>query len=153
MYLKLEKNLTKKEKKMTNSYDWIQFYEEFANKLRTYRNKRVELLSFTKNLFETLPLKYPFNYQGKDQEDFGPFTFMGIFNKNLKDENLFDLVKSFKKFLNIKAPIPTSFKGVPRLNSQNAWLYADEDSRGENDIENLWNLFEISLDYADTTNE
>lgn len=44
--------------------------------------------------------------------------------------------------------VPTSFDSIPVLNNQNATFYYFIDSRGDKDIDDLWELFESALKYA-----
>lgn len=81
--------------------------------------------------------------------DIDPFTIFATFNKGLKVENNIILVKSYAKEFDINAPIPTNFDGIPVVMKLHATFYYWADERGENDIDNLWNLFETAINYAD----
>ena len=59
------------------------------------------------------------------------------------------IISGFAKSFKISKPVPTSFDSIPVLNNQNATFYDFSDKRGENDIDDLWELFESALAYAD----
>ena len=48
----------------------------------------------------------------------------------------------------MKAPVPTAFDSIPVLNPQNATFYYFIPDRGDDDIQDLWELFDAALAYA-----
>lgn len=58
------------------------------------------------------------------------------------------ILTAIANLFNIKTPVPTSFDSLPVLNPQNATFYYFIDERGENDIDDLWELFTSALAYA-----
>lgn len=132
------------------TFTWIPFYEEFATKLLAYKNKRKELLEIIKLCFEDLPFEYPFKEQGRDDyDDIDPFTVFGSFNKGMKDENRIAIIRQYKEAFFVNADVPKDFTGIPVLMNMSAWFFAYKANREENDIDNLWHLFEIALALAD----
>lgn len=132
------------------AFSWIPFYEEFANKLLAYKNKREELLEIIKLCFEDLPFEYPFKEQGQDDyDDIDPFTVFGSFNKGIKDENRIAIIEKYKEAFSVNADVPKDFVGIPVLMNMSAWFFAYKANREENDIDNLWRLFEIAIALAD----
>lgn len=86
--------------------------------------------------------------------DIDPFTIFGLFNKKSKDENRIQILNAIAELFDIKSSVPTSFYSLPVLNPQNATFYYFIDEREDSDIDDLWNLFESALIYADEpTNE
>lgn len=137
-------------KTYNKEYTWIPFYEELADKLLEYKNKREELLELIKLCFEDLPFEYPFKEQGKvDYDDIDPFTIFGSFNKNMKDESRIAIATKYKEAFAVNAEVPADFTGIPVLMPLSAWFFAYKVNRGEKDIDNLWHLFETALSYAD----
>lgn len=137
-------------------FTWIPFYEEFATKLIAYKNNREELLEIIKGCFDDLPFEYPFREQGReDYDDIDPFTVFGSFNKGMRDETRIAIIRKYKEAFSVVADVPRDFKGVPVLMNMSAWFFACKANREENDIENLWHLFETALVYAngDTSKE
>lgn len=144
-YRQDDKNIIK-----DNVFTWIPFYEEFATKLLAYKNNRKELLQIIKSCFDELPLEYPFKEHGKENyEDVDPFTIFGSFNKGIKEENRIAIIKKYKKAFSVEADIPKDFIGIPVLMNMSAWFFAYKANRNEDDIDNLWKLFEVALAYAD----
>lgn len=132
------------------NFDWIPFYEELADKLLEYKNNRKQLLEIIKKCYDDMPIKYPFLEKGKvNYSDVDPFTVFGTFNRGLKDETRINILNHYKEAFNVKADVPTDFSGIPVVMLFNAWFFAYEENRGEHDIDNLWELFEAALNYAD----
>ena len=136
--------------KKVDLFTWIPFYEEFATKLLDYKNRRKELLEIIKMCFEDLPFEYPFKEHGQeDYDDIDPFTIFGSFNKNMRDENRIIIANKYKKAFSIESDLPRDFTGIPVLMPLSAWFFAYKANRSENDIDNLWQLFETALALAD----
>ena len=90
----------------------------------------------------------------KVMDDICPFTVIGAINRGIKDENRIAILESLKAHLGMQSEIPTSFIGIPVLNNMKVWFFTLKKDQGENDIQNLWDMFEIALSYADEpTNE
>lgn len=85
--------------------------------------------------------------------DIDPFTIFGLFNKSsMTIDNRNKIISTVANLFDIKAPIPTSFDGIPLLNNQNATYYYFIDERDEDDIDTLWGLYESALMYANDSN-
>lgn len=135
---------------MNQNFQWVDFYTELASALLPYKNKRAELLEILKKIFQDAGLKYPFREKGEyDYEDICPFTIFASFNKKMGDLNRIALLEQFAKEFSIRASVPESFPGIPVLMPQNAWFFAYKENRGDDDIENLWDLFKTAIAYAD----
>jgi 5-methylcytosine-specific restriction protein B len=139
---------------LTNQFDWVSFYMEFANKLLPYNNNRPQLLELIKGVYEDINLRYPFTEKdGMPIYDICPFTVFGCFNKGISNENRIALMKGIGSKLGVKAAVPTEFDGIPVLNNMNAWFFAGKSKRKEEDISNLWDVFEAGINYADNPSE
>lgn len=57
--------------------------------------------------------------------------------------------ESLKKHLNLNADVPNSFDGIPVLNNMKSWFFCYQKDQETGDIDNLWDMFEIALSYAD----
>lgn len=134
------------------NFSWINFYVEFANNLLKYKDNRDNLLEFIEELSKT----FGSTYLEKDKYDDGttgflrdicPFTTMGMFNRAITSDNRIEIAKKFKEFLDIKTASPVSFDGIPILNNQKSWFFSYEESRGADDINKLWNVFEQAIRY------
>lgn len=134
-------------------YDWVDIYQEFANKLLEYKSNRVELIKKLQDIYAELDLKYPLIDGNEIGEDVCPFSVMGLFNKQIRESNRINILSKIKEKFNLKADVPTDFSGIPILNNMRSMFYHFTPYRKETDIPNLWNLFEIAIKYADNQNE
>ena len=126
-------------------YDWIGIYQEFADKLLDYKNNRRELIKKLQEIYEELNLKYPLIDGNEIGKDVCPFSVMGIFSKHISESNRINILKKIKEKFDLKAEIPTDFSGIPLLNNMRSMFYDFTPNRKENDITNLWNLFESAI--------
>lgn len=131
-------------------FDWTECYIELSNKILEYKTNRKALLDVLVEVFDEAGLKLPYMEDGAVLNDICPFTVMGAFNRGLKDENRIAILNGLKKHLNIVADIPSSFEGIPVLNNMKAWFFSYSKDQAKNDIDNLWDMFEIALSYADS---
>jgi 5-methylcytosine-specific restriction protein B len=139
---------------LKNQFTWTSFYIEFADKLLAYKNNRPQLLELLKGVYEDLGLRYPFTEKdGMPIDDICPFTVFGCFNKGISNENRIALIKGISGKLGVKAAVPTEFDGIPVLNNMRAWFFSFKSEQKEDDISNLWDVFEAGINYADNTSE
>ena len=132
-----------------NQFDWIAFYEEFADKLLAYKDNRQELIEKIKQVYEVTGIKLPTIDRDKGGNnilvDIDPFTVFGLFNKQLTEKNRIKLITEFKELFDIKADVPMSFDGIPVLSPLKSTFFYFVDNRGKSDIQNLWSIFELAL--------
>lgn len=136
-----------------NSFSWTAFYMELADKLIDYKEKRAELLSLLKEVFDHLHMRYPFTENGEPLDDICPFTVFGCFNKGITNENRMLIMEKLREKLSVQASVPTDFNGIPVLNNMKAWFFAYKKDRKPDDIPNLWEMFETAINYADVQTE
>jgi 5-methylcytosine-specific restriction protein B len=132
---------------------WVDFYTEFANKLRFFKNNRATLINKIKSVFTNIGIKLPKLEMDNNIVDLCPFTVFGLFNKGITNANKISIIRGIATEFDVKAKIPESFDGVPLLNVQLATFYRFVVDRGDNDIDNLWDVFVSALDYADNKTE
>lgn len=135
--------------------DWIDFYKEFSLRLLEYKENREELLEKFKIIFSRINQRYPFVERGDtdNYEDICPFTIYATFNKAIKDENRIQLLQQIKEMFHIEAAVPTGFDSIPVMMNLSAWFFAYKEKRNETDIDNLWELFEKAIKFADEVNQ
>ncbi len=127
-------------------FTWIPFYKEFSQKLLQFRNDRKPLVNWIYgNIDGSLIKHFKDDSNGKRVPDTDPFTVMAIINRGITWDKKITLCKQFKSFLNISAPVPQDFSGVPEMNSQRSNFMGFEENRKEGDIERLWYLFECAV--------
>lgn len=136
-----------------NQFDWIDFYKEFANTLLQYKNNRGILIEKVEKIYELTGIYMPTLERNRKLIDIDPFTIFGLFNKSsMTIDNRNKIISTVANLFDIKAPVPTSFDGIPLLNNQNATYYYFIDERDEDDIDTLWGLYESALMYANDSN-
>lgn len=135
---------------MDKRFQWTSFYTELASALLKYKNNRSELIGILKIIFSDAKMNFPFREKGKEiYEDICPFTIFGSFNKGITNANRMAILEQFAKRFSIKATVPTEFDGIPVVMNLSAWFFAYKDNRGEQDIDNLWDLLEKAIAYSD----
>jgi len=133
-------------------YMWTEFYMEFADKLIEYKNNRVQLIEKIVKIYENIDFRLPTIEQDGLPTDIDPFTIFGLFNKRITDKNRITLIREIKESFSIKSELPKIFTGIPLLNPMNSTFFFFKDLRGENDIDNLWEVFEKAIEYAENKN-
>ena len=138
----------------STKFTWISFYKELSDKLLTYRDRRDDLINKLATVFESIGMSLP-KLEADELQDIDPFTVFGLFNKGITDANRQKIIAGIAEVFDIGANQPTDFEGIPVLNNLNATFYAfsGDDRRGENDIDNLWHVFEAELALAADDNE
>ena len=101
-----------------------------------------------RKIYEITGINLPTLEKDNQIVDIDPFTFFGLFNKKLTDANRLSILKAIAELFDVKAPVPTAFDSIPVLNPQNATFYYFIPDRGDNDIQDLWELFDAALAYA-----
>ncbi len=123
------------------NFDWTNFYMEFADKLLQYKSNREELIE----ILNSIP-----NINLPAISDIDPFTIFGLFNKGYTEQNRITIIKSIKDGFKIEHEIPKGFSGIPVSNPTNAYFFNPKGNvkEIENEINNLWELFEVAINYA-----
>lgn len=134
---------------MDNQFAWVDFYKEFAGKLLAYKNNRGELVDKVRAIYAEAGINMPTLEKDNQLVDIDPFTVFGFFNKSsMREANRSKIITAVKKIFNVQTEVPTTFDSIPVLNNHNATFYYFIDSRGDEDIDDLWVLFESALKYA-----
>lgn len=134
---------------MDNQFVWVNFYKEFASKLLAYKNNRGELVEKVKAIYDETGINMPTLEKDNQLVDIDPFTVFGLFNKSsMREANRIKIITAVRKIFDVVTAVPDSFDSIPVLNNQNATFYYFIDSRGDEDIDDLWNLFDSALKYA-----
>lgn len=134
-------------------YDWIDFYTEFATKLLPFKDDRKALIHKINAVYSAAGLKIPKFESDNEIIDIDPFTIFGTFNKGITDANRKAILGGIAAEFGISAEVPNHFDGIPVLNNLKAMFYDFKDDRQEDDIDNLWHLFEVAIVLADNDTE
>ena len=142
----------------SDRYQWTKFYEEVADKLLLYKDKRTELLDGIRSIASEVDVVSAFQNELSDQsnaplKDICPFTVMGIFNRGIKDEVRIIIAIELAKFLEVKEAVPNNFDGVTRLDNKKSYLFSLLKCRESDDIDDLWDVFEKAIAFADNRDE
>ncbi|MDD4035738.1 MAG: AAA family ATPase [Bacilli bacterium] len=145
---------------MDNSFfSWVHIYQNISNKLLDYKNNRRELIRI---MYETLDELNLCNdgkgcnldkYKGQRirYDDIDPISFMNRFDL-YSDKNRKAIIKKFQNKTGMAVDIPNDFYGIPSTNAQRSCVIRSKDDRDERDIDDIWNLFEAAIRYADNPN-
>jgi 5-methylcytosine-specific restriction protein B len=141
-------------KEDSRQFKWTKFYEEMANKLLEFKSRREELVKGLYEMAFELDCLNNLNDQFSDGsrgqlKDICPFTFMGVFNRGITDANRKKIAAKLTAFLKITEPVPDTFESIPLLNNQRSWFFGYERVRRPQDIDLLWEMFEVALNMAD----
>ena len=82
-----------------DNFTWIDFYVEFADKLRAYVDDRKILINKIIYIFDSINMKLPTLEKDNNIFDIDPFTIFGLFNKHITNENRINLLNAFAKEL------------------------------------------------------
>ena len=134
------------------TYEWCAFYNSFAHKLLEYKNKRPELIEIIKSVFSEIGIKLPTLEKDNKIIDIDPFTVFGLFNKGITTNNRKKILAALAKKIGITEAVPNDFSGIPVLNNFGATFYSFS-YKNETLFDDLWQLFERALDYADSNAE
>lgn len=134
---------------MSEQFKWIGFYTEFATKLLDYKNDRRSLIQKIQSVYSAIGMKLPKMEKDGVPKDIDPFTIFGMFNKGITDANRITIINGLKSEFGISAETPDEFAGIPVLNNLMATFYGFEGDRGDQDIDNLWGVFENAIALAD----
>ncbi|MEJ5228916.1 MAG: AAA family ATPase [Pseudothermotoga sp.] len=128
-------------------FEWEDFYREFANKLLEYRNNRGELIEKIKRAFERMNFELPTLERGK-LVDIDPFTVFALFNRRISNERKIGTLEGIAREFDLRSKVPRVFNGVPDLNPLGISFYNFIYERAEQEIDNLWELFDAALKYS-----
>lgn len=133
----------------TNKLIWVKFYTEFATKLLAYKNDRKTLIAKLKKVYQEIDMKFPKMESNGNVVDIDPFTVFGLFNKGITNDNRKLIAGSIAKEFELKEGVPSKFDGIPVLNNQKATFFYFAGIRQINDIDNLWDMFDIAIKFAE----
>ena len=80
---------------------WVDFYQEFAQKLVAYRDNRLDLIKKVKEIYKLSAISMPTLEKDNNLVDIDPFTVFGLFNKKLRDENRIKLLETIAKLFDL----------------------------------------------------
>ncbi len=135
------------------AFTWIPFYKELAQKLLKFRNDRKPLVNWIYDNLDGYIKHLKDDSSGKHVADIDPFTVFAIFNRGISHDKRVKICLTFKNYLNISAPVPKDFDGIPVMNTMRSNFMAFADKRRDGDIERFWNVFEAAVTDRDIQKE
>lgn len=134
--------------KVSVDLTWVEFYMAFATKLLVYKQDRVRLIEKLQHVYQSIGAKFPKLEIDDAVTDIDPFTIFGMFNKGLTNANRISILEGIASEFGIASQIPDGFDGIPLVNNMKAAFFSYVGERGEQDINNLWDLFESAIQLA-----
>ncbi|MEK6698206.1 MAG: AAA family ATPase [Nitrospirota bacterium] len=133
-----------------HKFTWIPIYHELAEQLLQWQERQSELIAFLEGLRSKKLVITPLN----DQDDQGarfilkeidPFTFFGVFNRGIREDQRLSILAEIKKSFNLKNELPHDFEGIPLVNNQKSWFIPYQYRRNVDDVSRLWKVFRLAL--------
>ena len=136
---------------MARNFTWIPIYQEMAKKLAGWENRQDELISFLEELRSEGYVITSLNDKDTDGARFllneiDPFTFFGVFNRRIGYDQRIAILSQMKHYFDLQSDLPEDLNGLPVLNNMKSWFFPNQASRGANDIERLWRVFQLALE-------
>lgn len=132
-------------------YEWPEFYNEFAHALLDYKNQRKVLADHVIQIFTKTGFHMPsLTADGTELVDMDPFTVFALFNRKQTYETRAAMTAAIKEIFGLKTAAPKTFDGIPRIDNRVVRFYDVANMKG---IDDLWNMFESALAYADHPDE
>ena len=143
---------------MSKPFTWIPIYQELATELAKWQVRQAELIQFLEDLRKKDYVITPLTDKDKDgalflYEEIDPFTFFGVFNRGIRQDQRVSILVEVKKFFNLMSEIPTDFDGIPVLNNMKSIFFSRKYERDEPDVARLWRVFSIALEEHPLENE
>lgn len=135
-------------------FTWVNTYNKIAHKLLEYKNDSKALATLMYEILEETGLMNSeekgsnLDHNGENRcryDEIDPISFMNRFEM-YSDSNRIKLIEKFKEKTGLKIEVPKDFNGIPSTNPQMSCVIRFKYEREQEDIQNIWKLFEIALD-------
>ena len=143
---------------MAKPFTWIPIYQELATELAKWQDRQTEIILFLEDLRKRDYVITPLQDKDKDgaiflYEEIDPFTFFGVFNRGIRQDQRVSILVEVKKFFNLQSEIPTDFDGIPVLNNMKSIFFSRQYERDEQDVARLWRVYSLALEENPLENE
>ncbi len=134
---------------MSDAFQWVPFYEELADKLLTYNDRRRELFELVKKVSAGHALMQYLHFDREDwwaprQHQIDPFSVFGIMNRGqTSDANRTVLATILADAFEMRLPVPRQFLGIPVLDARKSFFAG---------VDDVWNLFCSAISAAKSNN-
>ena len=135
-------------------FRWTRLYQAIADRLLDYRNDRGPLVECIHDIatrevpMSILQDRFSDGSTGP-LADICPFTTMATFNRGMTDANRQIVAGKMADFLGVQISAPAVFPGIPTVNNLRTWFFGYSKDRDDGDIDALWNVFAVALQFAD----
>ncbi len=126
------------------NFSWIEFYTAFATRLLDYKDDRITLIEQIQEAYAAIHRRLPNLGANGETQDIDPFTVFSLFNRRRDPNYRMPIIASLNDVFNVSEELPDGFDGAATLKAQ---FYRTESK--EQDINNLWILFEAALSLAE----
>ena len=133
--------------------EWGVANEAIARAVCGYRGDREGLIDHLAYALEESCIQFPIMEMGEDLDDICPFTFFASFSRPMTDERRARLVSLVCDALDVETAVPSSFAAYPTVEDYQARFFSHNKRNAHREIEALWDLFQIALDYAQAIGE
>ncbi|MFH1081685.1 MAG: AAA family ATPase [Pseudomonadota bacterium] len=130
-----------------SSFSWMPIYLELAGKLLDWRQKQPELIAILRTAQDQGYSVGNLNDRDINGQEFplkiiDPFTFFATFNRKVRAEYRFGILKVIKTKMGLLSPLPSDLTGLPIMNPQKSWFFSFEPTREKDSIDTLWDFAE-----------
>ena len=138
---------------------WARFYEAMADKLLAFKENRTPLIRGIHAIADAIAERGISIPNAGDRfidgttgplTDICPFTTFALFNRGITDAKRKSIAEELAGFLQVGAPVPDSFEGIPVVHNQSTWFFAYSKDRGVGDIDALWDVFSSAIQFAES---
>ena len=135
---------------MSAQFTWINIYQELADELKGWEPRQQELIAILEDLrAKGRPIISLLDRDSEGNqipfEEIDPFTFFGVFNRGITDENRRAILADLKETFDLGSPVPQDFTGIPVLDNRSSWFFAWKYQRTPDDVPRLWRVFRLAL--------
>ncbi len=128
-------------------FTWKPIFVEMGAKLLPYRPKQKQLLGMLNEMeAEGIPVVSLKDQNPKGMEvplsEIDPFNLFAVFNRAIKPETRIEIIRRFKEALQLSAPVPEDFDGIPVVDLRKSWFFPYAYSRNKDDVPKLWDFAE-----------
>lgn len=145
------------------NFTWVPIYKKLVRKILEFKNNRKELVRIMYEILDELDLFREDegcnldSYKGVrcKYDDFDPFSFLNRFNFKGRDDAINgnkEFIKKFQEKTGMDVEVPKDFDGIPSTQYQTSCYIRFKEERDAEDINDLWDLFEVAIRFSEENN-
>jgi hypothetical protein len=138
---------------MDSRFDWVPFYEEFAQILFDSINEKREIAEKFQQVLDIAKPNYDLLTRDEPFKSIDPFTIFALFNHDSHihpngEIKRIQILEAIKEVFEVESDLPEYFDGIPGLRDSQT-VYYNSDAEKKQDISKLWKLFELAMNYVE----